>query len=137
MKSAQKTLLIIIFILLLSSACVFTVPSARAAEPSVQDKTLSVLRDVVGLETEHYTTESSSQRDSLYISLVQKEANLCLLSNQSRLTVRCSFVNNQLQEIYLSDRKGDLSLKQSVANTADYAKGFLERFQNYTQNSIC
>ena len=113
---------------------VYTLPTAFAAELNVQDKTISVLNEVVGLKTDLYTINQISQRDSQHIGLAQKEANVYLSSNQSKLRASCSFIDNQLYEIYLSDREGELSLKQSDTNIVEMAKGFLERYQNYTQD---
>ena len=135
-KLAKKDLLIlsIIITLFTSTAYAYTLPTAYAAELNVQDKTTSILNDVLGLQTELYAISESNQRDSQHISLAQKEANVYLSSSQSTLRVRSSFVNNELHEIYLSDREGNLQLKQSANNTDEMAQGFLERFQNYTQN---
>ncbi len=138
MKLANKDLVILGFIiaLLTSMVYVYTLPTAFAAELNVQDKTISVLNDVMGLKTDLYAINQSAQRDSQHISLAQEEANVYLSSSQSKLRVSCSFVNNQLHEIYLSDQEGSLALKQSAANSVEMAKSFLERFQNYTRDSF-
>ncbi len=135
--SKQKPLTITCLLaLLLISTSTTLIPIVQAAEPNVQEKALIVLSEVVGLKTELYTTSLSSQRDSQYVSLAQKEADLYLSSAQGKLRVTCSFVNNQLREIYLSEREGELLTKQTETNTAEMAKSLLERYQNYTGNSF-
>jgi hypothetical protein len=41
-----------------------------------------------------------------------------------------------LRQIYLSDYEGDLAVKQPAIATADMAKGFLQRYQNYAGDSF-
>ena len=137
-KKIKKLLFVTIFLamLFLSSAYVSVMPIVNAAEPTVQEETLSVLREVVGLKTELYTITQSSQRDSRYIGLAQKEADLHFESPQGKLRVSCSFVNNSLRRIYISDSIGSLYLNQPTANALDMARDFLNRYQNYTGDSF-
>jgi hypothetical protein len=95
-KSKGKLLLIALFAALLASSAYVSLPLVHAAEPDIQDEMLTVLSNVVGLKTELYATRQSSQRDSQYISLPQKEADLFLASGQGTLRASCSFVKNQL-----------------------------------------
>ena len=134
----RKLLFITIFlsILLSYSAYASLIPSVRAAEPNIQDKTMAILNDVVGLNTEEYATSLYSQLDNQYLSLPQKEADITLASDRGKLRVSCSFVNNRLRQIYLSDYEGELSVEQPAANTVEMAKGLLERYQTYGGNSF-
>lgn len=63
MKLANKDLVILGFIiaLLTSMVYVYTLPTAFAAELNVQDKTISVLNDVMGLKTDLYAINQSAQ----------------------------------------------------------------------------
>jgi hypothetical protein len=139
-KETKRKLLFITIILaslmLLSSAYASSIPSVYAEESDFQDQTLRVLRDVVGLETELYTTSLSSQHDSQYIILPQKETDIQLASGQGKLRVSCTFVNDILRKIYLSDCEGELLVKQPTTNTAEMAIGFLARYQNYAGDSL-
>jgi hypothetical protein len=137
-NSKRKLLFITLFltILLISSVYMSSVPIVHAAEPNLQDKTLGILNDVVGINTEKYAPMTSSQFDNQYLNLPQKEAAVTLVSEQGGVRASCSFVNNMLRQIYLSDYEGDLAVKQPAIATADMAKGFLQRYQNYAGDSF-
>jgi hypothetical protein len=138
-KSSKRNLLFItllLTLLVLSSANVFFVPSVNAAELNVQEETLSVLSNVVGLKTELYTLDQTKQCDKQFLGNPQAEFTSDLLSKAGSLRVTCSFVKDTLQMVYLSDLEGEPSLKQSANNTVNMTKGLLERYQNYTGNSL-
>ena len=136
--SKQKLLLITAFliILIISSIYASLVPVARAAEPSVKDKTVSILNEVVGIDTTSYATILNSQVDSKYLNMPQKEADIILKSGQGRLRVSTSFVNDRLRQIYLSDYGGELSMEKPAIATVEMAKGFLQRYRNYAGESF-
>jgi len=79
-------MMLLLTVLLVSSTYAALVPIVHAAETTVQDKTLAILNDVVGINTEEYATTPSSQLDNHYLSLPQKEADVHLVSNQSSLS---------------------------------------------------
>jgi hypothetical protein len=137
-NSKRKLLFITLFltILLISSAYMSSVPIVHAAEPNLQDKTLGILNDVVGINTEKYAPMTSSQFDNQYLNLPQKEVAVTLVSEKSGVRASCSFVNNMLRQIYLSDYVGDLAVEKPASQTADMAKGFLQRYQNYAGDSF-
>lgn len=139
MKDSKRKLLfmmLLLTVLIVSCTYASLAPLVHAAEPTVQEKTIDILNDVVGIDTEEYATTLSSQLDNTYLNLPQKEADIYLISNQSSLRASFSFVNNVLRQIYLSDYAGDLAVKQSAVATADMAKGFLQRYQNYAGDSF-
>ena len=136
-KQSKKIFVLSIFaVILLSSVYTSLLPTADAAEPNLQTKTLSVLSDVVGIKTEQYTTTQSTQRDSKYLDQPQKETDMHLASPESSFRVTCFYIKDTLQLLYFSDLQGQPSLKQRAANTADMAKGLLERYQNYASDSV-
>src|SRR3972149_4408736 len=102
-KSKIMFITLLLMLLLISSAYAFLVPTVHAAELNLQDKTLSVLSDVVGLKTERYTTSQSTQRDSQYLSHPQIETSTYLASAEGSLRVTCSYVKDTLKLVYLSD----------------------------------
>src|SRR3972149_3242756 len=122
--------------LLISYAYATLMPIVNASDPSITDQTISILDDVVGINTKEYTTMLNSQVDNHYLILPQKQADICILSNESSLRASCSFVNDKLRQIYLSDYRGKLATKQSAVATVDMAKGFLQRYQNYAGDSL-
>jgi len=137
-NSIHKLLFTTLFLtlLLISSAYTFLVPTVHAAEPNLQDTTLGILNDVVGINTEKYAPLYSSQFDNQYLNLPQKEVAVTLVSEQGGVRASCSFVNNMLRQIYLSDYEGDLAVEKPATETADMAKGFLQRYQNYAGDSF-
>jgi hypothetical protein len=128
---------VLLMLMLISSAYATLMPNVHAAEPTAQDKAIAILNNVVGINTEEYATFRSSQLDNNYLSMLQNEADIKLVSNRSSFRASCSFVNNNLRQIYLSDYEGDLAVKQPAIATADMAKGFLQRYQNYAGDSFC
>jgi hypothetical protein len=137
-NSKHKLLFLTLFltVMLISSAYMSLVPVVHAAEPNLQDTTLNILNAVAGINTEKYAPVTSSQLDNQYLNLAQKEAAVTLVSEQGGVRASCSFVNNMLRQIYLSDYEGDLAVKQPAIATADMAKGFLQRYQNYAGDSF-
>jgi hypothetical protein len=80
-KHVKKHFLLsmILFSLLLIS-CLYSslATPVYAAEPDIQDKTMAILNDVIGINTEEYTSRLNSQLDSQYLSLPQKEVDINL-----------------------------------------------------------
>jgi hypothetical protein len=111
------------------------VPAAYAAQPSIQENTLSILNHVAGIKPDLDAVDQSTQKDSQYLGLSQTQTDLYLSSEQGKIRAQCSYVNNQLHEIYLSDIQGQVFLKQSSGSTVDLAKNFLAEF-NYTQDTF-
>jgi hypothetical protein len=128
--------MVFLTVLLISSAFASLLPIVNAAEPSVPEKTISILNDVVGINTKEYASLLNSQLDNQYLCLSQKQADIHLVSNQSSLRVSCSFVNNNLRLLYLSDYAGSLSVKHSAIATVNMAKGFLQGYRNYAGDSF-
>lgn len=83
-----------------------------------------------------YSTSKNAQSDTQYNNLDQKVTDFQLASNTTELRVTCSFINNQLREVYLSQLEGELILTQPATKTVDLAKGLLERYQNYVGDSL-
>lgn len=126
----------ILVLILTSILCLPLVPPAQAAEPNLQAKSLTILKDVIGINTDSYNASKSTLRDAAFLGSAQKETDQQLTSTQSSLRVTCSYVKDTLKLVYLSDVEGNVSLKQPVNNTLDMAKGVLERYKDYAQDSI-
>ena len=138
-KHVKKHFLLstLLFSLLLIS-CLYSslATPVYAAEPDIQDKTMAILDEVIGINTEEYATCLTSQLENQYLSLPQKEVDINLASAEGGLRVSCSFVSNNLRRIYLSDFEGKFSVEQPAADTGEMAKGLLERYQNYVRDSF-
>ncbi len=130
----QRLLLTVVFaaLLLVSSACAALTPVAHAAEPTAPEKSLVILNDVAGFNMTAYTANLKASERNSFLSLPQEEADFSLTSSQGRLRAKCSFVDNHLRQIFISDLNGSPSLNQPAADAVGNAKDFLERYQGYT-----
>jgi hypothetical protein len=136
MPKHGKFLALILSALVLFTVYVSLLPAAHAAEPSFQEKSLSVLSDVVGLKTEQYTISKSSQREDTLLDFPQQIVDLHLTSAGSTVRVTCSYVKDTLQTVYISDLEDNLKLKQPAANTVDMAKSLLSSYQRESGNAV-
>jgi hypothetical protein len=136
--SKPKLLSVMVFVafLLISSTYASLMPTVYASAPDDQAKTINVLNTVMGLNTQLFELNQTSQLNNKYISLPQQESIITLVSNQSSVKADCCFVNNTLRMLYLSDYSGVLSLKQQADSTVDMAKDFLARYQSYVKESF-
>ena len=127
----HKILTTILLLAILSVASMYTtlLPTAQAAEPTLQEKSLSILSDVVGLKTEHYTITRSVQHDTKNLDAPQKQLDLNLATAESSVRVTCVYTRDTLQLVYLSDMEGRLETKTpAVNNTVDMAKDLLSNY---------
>jgi hypothetical protein len=93
--SKQKTVITVLFALLLFSSVSAFMPSVKAATASTQEKTNSILNNVLNIDTTAYTTMLNSQVDK-YGSLGETKTDVTLLANQTSVRVSASFVNDSL-----------------------------------------
>lgn len=133
----KKILVITTLLILLSSTIYATLtPNAYAAEASAQQKAITILNDVVDLETDTYVVNLNKEITSTHEGCHQNEVNFNLNSSKGSLRVMCTFIDNKLRQIYLNDYTGKLALNQPITNTVDKAKDFLQRYQTYTTDSF-
>ncbi|MBN1358184.1 hypothetical protein JW988_05390 [Candidatus Bathyarchaeota archaeon] len=107
-----------------------------AAEADVQDETMAILDEVVGISTAEYATSLNSLVDNQFRGLAQKEVDINLVSAEGGVRVRASFVKDNLRQIYFSDHKEEYLEEWSIADTVGMAEGFLESYQNYVGNAF-
>jgi hypothetical protein len=136
---SNKNLTLILFIsLIISSAYTYTLPGVNAQSIADSQKAIGVLNSVVGLNTNAYRTVLNLG-PNLNITTVgspQDSVLFNLTSAESSLRARCSFVNDTLHEIYLSDYIGSPSLNVPATNSLEMVTGFLSRYQSYTNNTF-
>jgi hypothetical protein len=137
----KKTKLKLLFITVILGSMLLSVangviPNVHAAEATAREKALSILNDVVGLNTSAYTAHLNSDVNATMLGLPQEDTNFNFNSAQGSLRTRVVFTNNSLRQLYISDYAGLPSLTQPATNAVDMAKGFLERCQSYTGNSF-
>jgi hypothetical protein len=143
-NSKRKLLFITLFltVLLVSSAYAALIPNAQAAEITAQQKGLSILSNVVGLDLTKYavtTKETQVDPQALYPGVVtQENVEYELTSDDSKLKALYTFANGKLQMIQVVEREGSPSLVKPTTTTNDVelAKGFLSSYQTYTANPL-
>ncbi len=123
-------------LLFISSVPLTLAAPVYATETIAPDKAMVVLNDVVGINVTAFTAHLNTYHDTEFWGLPQEEVDISFTSNQGKVRTRCSFVNNRLRQIYISDSSDSLYSKQPTTNALDMAKGFLERFQNYAGDSF-
>ena len=117
-------------------------PTAYAQPTSqIQEKSLSVLDNVFGLDTEKYsiaTKEYQQDATASYFGLVSQEnVAYSLTSESSKLKMHYTFGNGNLQMIQVLDKEGTPNLVKASANNAiEMAKDFLTNYQTHTGNQL-
>ncbi|HDQ06352.1 MAG TPA: hypothetical protein ENN36_06505 [Candidatus Bathyarchaeota archaeon] len=113
--------------------------ACSAANPAYSDlaapeKTLTILKDVVGLNTATYSISLDTHTQDLYSeSLPQEDAQYTLVSDESKVEVICNFVNQKLQLISLHALDGSIRMTQPCTDVLDTAKAFLDKYQAYSE----
>jgi hypothetical protein len=109
----------------------------QAKEVAIHEKSLQLLlTDVANINLTAYTSNIKPEQSDSYLSLSRQTTDFTLLSDKSSLRVRCSFIDNQLQKIYISDNVGEISVNSKAANVVDDAKVFLQKYQAYSNNGF-
>jgi hypothetical protein len=143
-NSKRKLLFMTLFltVLLVSSAYAALIPNVHAAEMTAQQKGLSILSDVVGLDLTKYTVtaeEAQAGPQASYLDVVpQEKVAYELTSDGSKLKALYTFANGNLQMIHVLEREGSLNLVKPAKNLNDVelAKDFLSNYQTYTANPL-
>jgi len=97
-----------------------------------------MLSDVIGFNTNAYTLSLNSEKSVIQSAngLPQEVLTYDLKGSLGTVRVRYSFVNNVLNQVYLSDYGGLQSLSQPKTSTVEMAKGFLQRYETFTGNPL-
>jgi hypothetical protein len=137
-NSKQKMLAITILLsmLMISSAAVFA-PEVQATELTIQEKGLTILNDVVGIDVAEYTTTPKTLSPNSYFDVIpQENVEYNLKSEDSTIKLRCTFANRKLQMIYVLENYGTPKLTKTASNALEKAKTFLSDYQSYSGNSL-
>jgi len=141
--SRQKLLVITVFLtmLLVSSVSASLMPSVHAAEMTVQQKGLSILSNVVGLDLAKYDVPAKEYQPDLqasYLGVVpQKCVGYELTSGESKLKLLYTFANGRLQMIQVLEKEDAPSLtKPPIRFNILAAKNFLSNYQKYTADPL-
>jgi hypothetical protein len=70
------------------------------------------------------------------LTLPRQTADLTLFSILGSFRARCSFVNDRLQQILITDGAGEVAVNSKADSLMGEVKDFLSRYQVYTQNNF-
>lgn len=141
--SKKKILAIIVFlsVLLVYNGYMASSPIAHAqviTETTDSQKAIDLLSNVVGINTNAYapTLASHTTMATQLSSLTQDNVIFNLTTNHSSMQASFTFINGNLNMLYLSNGAGSSSINQPTANALVSARGFLQRYQSYTGNQL-
>ena len=145
--SKQKLLAttVLLAILIISSTSASLMPSAHAQEVTSSQQATDILGNVVGLNMNAYTANLTSDVNTAAnpgavptpnLGLPKETLTYNLTGSQNSLTASVSFINGNLNMIYLSNYVGSPSLNKPTTNTLSMAQGFLQSYQEYTGNQF-
>jgi hypothetical protein len=128
---------VIMTVLLLSSILVSSFSLVNASsEATIQDKSLSILNDVVNLNVVKYSTSLKQQQQDNFLTLPQQATTLTLTSNLGGFDTRFSYIDGNLRQLFISRETGGLSLRSKANNDVVEAEGFLQRYQIYCKDDF-
>jgi hypothetical protein len=131
----RKLLFTTIFfsILLISSVYTALIPNVHTEEITAQEKALTILNDVAGLDTAKYTANLELSPPDLYFeTLPQESLKYTFESDESKLDVICAFVNENLRSMSVYILDGSPHVIQPATNTLEMAKAFISKYQTYS-----
>ena len=139
-KHKLLSVTVILMLILICSAYSYLTPTAHASPSTSQQKGVTILDNVVGLDLSQYMLASNTyqQSSSSFMGIASQESiEYHLVSQGSRLNVFCTFANGNLQMLQVLDNVGSPILAKPVtADTGGAAKNFLNNYQTYTAGSI-
>jgi len=134
-KYSSKVLITTVLLFLMFLSLVSLASDAYAAEPTTQEKGLTVVNNVIGIDlTEYSTTPEDFAQDSYLGVLPQEKVGYTLESAESKLKVLCTFTNENLHIIQIRENEGTPHLAKSTVNTLEAARDFLRNYQIYSGN---
>jgi hypothetical protein len=142
MAKAYKNILlfstIILTVLLFSSVYATLVPNVHAAEASIQQESMAVADNVIGVDLAKYPAASEDYRQDLYLDVIpQENLRYTLETNESKIDIQYTFVKGKLQKIHVLDNVGSPQMRKALSDNAlDLSKDFLSNYQSYTDNAF-
>jgi hypothetical protein len=131
----QKLLTVIIIITLLASIAYTSIPNAKAAELTSQQKTISTLSNVVGIDTSKYNVSVTQSPGDLYRDTLPRENIRTILDAEgSKLDTLCTFINGSLQKIYVCANEGSPRMNTLSTSDIGMAQNFLTNYQAQSRN---
>ncbi|MFA7080455.1 MAG: hypothetical protein WC203_06100, partial [Candidatus Bathyarchaeia archaeon] len=118
-RSRTKFLVtVIISLLIISSVYTFVIPRVYAAEVTTEQKGLSALTNVVGLDLTKYDVKTQGSNQSLPFldGTLQENILFNLTSENSKLSIFYTYTNGNLQGLYVLENEGTPVLTKSTVS---------------------
>ena len=132
----KQCFVVTISLLVIFSVMSSNVSSVQAKQPTIQEKSLQLLDGVADINVAVYSASLSPSQSDSYLTLPRQTADFTLSSVSGNLRVRCSFIGDFLQKIYISDISGQVRVNSKGVSVVDDARSFLRRYQAYVQDSF-
>jgi hypothetical protein len=135
MKLQNLTVFFVLLLLIVSSSTSL-MPAAKAVEITTIQQGLTVLADVVNLDTARYTINTKQYQIDTYLGgvLPEERARYELYTNGSKIEALYTFVNGKILMVDMVENQGSPRLTKTVSGTAEMAKDFLANYQAYSKN---
>lgn len=102
-------------------------------ESTAPEKVLTILNDVVGLDMATYRTNLDTHNQDLFFeTLPQENVKYALESDDSKLEVICTSVNEKLHSMSVYVLDGSPRMTQPATNVLEMAKDFINKYQTYS-----
>jgi hypothetical protein len=140
MEQSNKKLVIVFLLLLLSTAwSLEMLPVAYSATPTVQEKALSFISNVLPLDMSKYTTtltQYGKTPPSTESGSTTEIVQYSLEANGSRLMASCSFSDSIFTGCILTVQSGPIFPSKHTSNTIESARDFLGKYQIYLGSDL-
>lgn len=127
-----KQLSVILLVLLISAPVFMQTSKAQADGPSLQDKALAFLTDVVQLDLTNYAVSTNQQytsKDHISLNLDARNADPLY-----HIIAGFNFYNNSVRYCSLSPGSAGLPHSHPTADRFNATLGFMERYQKWTND---
>ena len=129
-----------LIVVVILSLILVVAPRFNSAELTVEEKALSVITDVIGIDLTKYIVELYNNNSELWGGLFREYIDYTLESNESEMRVMIAFGNGTLIRWDLAKIDSlplsPIYVEPLPDNTLDVVKNALQRYQEYSEDSI-
>jgi hypothetical protein len=143
MNNRKKIFLVVLplIVVVLVSLFLVAAPSFNSAELTVEEKALSIINDVIGIDLSRYNVELCNNSSEFYDGLFREYVDYTLESDESEMQVMITFGNHtlthwDLTQINSSTLSPPLYVEPLPDNTLDVVKEALQRYHAYSEASM-
>jgi hypothetical protein len=136
-KHLFYALTIILFAVMISNSQWFIIPAVNAAVSSPQEKGLSYLSNVVGLDLSKYNTVSTTYpSDSFKDILPRENVRYALNSDKGKIDALCTFVGGSLQMLEIFTSEGSQYSTLPTSSAVEFTRDFLSNYQAQSKDPL-